>query len=185
MTPYRQVYKKASDPSQPTTINTESKMTELKWICISFSLTLLLSLAVESLKIDQKWSVGNHIGYEGGFCLPGLCIGGAGGSRVHYGRDHFNGGGGGRGIQYRGGSMDRSGFRETMYCKPLNCWGGSCDALHLHLDKGLYESLVSKNAAKHTSTVDYNIPETFKYNVNKNYDLKEVKEEAAMAPQSN
>ncbi|KFK41322.1 hypothetical protein AALP_AA2G115000 [Arabis alpina] len=160
-------------------------MTELKWICISFSLTLLLSLAVESLKIDQKWSVGNQFGSEGGFCLPGLCIRGAGGGRFHYGRDNYDGG---RGLQYQRGSVDRrSGFRETMYCRPLTCYGGSCDALHLQLDKGLYESLINKNAAKQPSTIDYNIPETFKYNVNKNYeDFKEVKEEeAAMAPQSN
>ncbi|VVA98758.1 unnamed protein product [Arabis nemorensis] len=157
-------------------------MTELKWICISFSLTLLLGLAVESLKIDQKWSVGNHFGYEGGFCLPGLCIRGAGGGRVNYGTDNYSGGRG----KYRGGSMDRSRFRETMYCKPLTCWGGSCEALHLHLDKGLYESLVSKNAAKQASTVDFSIPETMKYNVNTNYeDFKEMKEETAMAPQSN
>ncbi|ESQ28371.1 hypothetical protein EUTSA_v10019292mg [Eutrema salsugineum] len=149
-------------------------MTELKYICICFSLTLILTLGVGSL--DQKWSGGNQFGYEGGFCLPGLCIRGAGGSRVQYG-------GGGRGIQYNGGGgrgMDRIGFRETMYCKPLTCWSGSCDALHLHLDKGIYESLVSKEAAKQPSTVDF-IPETFKHNANTNYEVKE----AAMAPQSN
>lgn len=143
-------------------------MTELKWICISLSLTLLLSLSVGgALNIDQKWSGGNHFGYEGGFCLPGLCIGGSGGSRFHYGSDHYGGG-----------------YRQTMYCKPLTCYGGSCDALHLHLDKGLYESLVSKSAVKHPSTVGYNIPETLKHNVNRNYEFNDVKE-AAMAPQSN
>ena len=151
-------------------------MAELKWMCLSFSVSLLLSLAVGSHDMDsQKWSVGNHFGYDGGFCLPGLCIRGAGGSRVNFGR-------GGRGRIRYNGSRDRTGFRETMYCKPLTCWSGSCDALHLHLDKGLYESLVNKNAAKHPSTVDYNIPETFKHNnVNNNYDVQE----AAMTPQSN
>ncbi|CAA7053564.1 unnamed protein product [Microthlaspi erraticum] len=132
--------------------------------------------------MNQKWSGGNHFGYEGGFCLPGLCIGGYGGSRFRYG------GGGGGGYHHNGGggrSMDRIGYRETMYCKPVTCLSGACHALHLHLDKGLYESLVSKNAEKqHTSSVDY-IPETFKYNVNKNYGFKKVKEEAAMSPQSN
>ncbi|CAE5963483.1 unnamed protein product [Arabidopsis arenosa] len=153
-------------------------MTELKRICISFSLTLLL-LAVEgALNVNQKWSGGSHFGYEGGFCFPGLCIGGSGGSRVHYGRDRYGGGN-----QYRGGI----GYRETMYCKPLTCYGGSCDTLHLHLDKGLYESLVrNTKTAKQSSTVDYNIPETLKHNViiNRNYEFKMVKE-AAMAPQSN
>ncbi|XP_010511909.1 PREDICTED: uncharacterized protein LOC104787945 [Camelina sativa] len=143
-------------------------MTELKWICISFSLTLLLSLSVGgALNIDQKWSGGNHFGYQGGFCLPGLCIGGSGGSRVHFGRDNYGGG-----------------YRQALYCKPLTCYGGSCDALHLHLDKGLYESLVSKNAEKLPATVGFNIPGSFKQNVNRNYEFKEVKE-AAMAPQSN
>ncbi|AEE34853.1 hypothetical protein AtNW77_Chr1g0069861 [Arabidopsis thaliana] len=153
-------------------------MTELKWICISFSLTLLLSLAVEgAFNINQKWSGGSHFGYEGGFCFPGLCIGGSGGSRVHYGRDHYGGG-----SQYRGGI----GYRETMYCKPLTCYGGSCDALHLHLDKGLYESLIrNTKTAKQSSTVDFNMPETLKHNViNNNYEFKMAKE-AAMAPQSN
>ncbi|KAJ4909713.1 hypothetical protein Rs2_04334 [Raphanus sativus] len=148
-------------------------MTELKWICLCFSLTLLLSLAVGSHNtVSQKWSVGNHFGYDGGFCLPGLCIRGAGGSRVNFGR-------GGRGRMRYNGGRDRTGIRETMYCKPLTCWSGSCDALHLHLDKGLYKSLV---AAKQPSTVDYKIPETFKHNnVNDNYEVQE----AAMTPQSN
>ncbi|EOA34503.1 hypothetical protein CARUB_v10022044mg [Capsella rubella] len=140
-------------------------MTKLEEICITFSLTLLLCLSVGgALNTDQKWAGGNHFGYQGGFCFPGLCVGGTGGSRVNFG----TGGGG---------------YRQTMYCKPLTCYGGSCDALHLHLDKGLYESLVSNNAAKHPSTVGYNIPETFKDSVNRNYEFKEVKD-AAMAPQS-
>ncbi|KAL1218521.1 hypothetical protein V5N11_001685 [Cardamine amara subsp. amara] len=150
-------------------------MTELKRLCISFSLTLiLLSLAVEAaLNTDQKWSVGNHFGYEGGFCFPGLCIGGSGGSRFNFGREHY-----GDGTEYRGGN----GYRQTLYCKPLTCWGGSCDALHLQLDKGLYESLIRKNEVKHASSIEYNIPETLKHNdVNINYDFKKVNE-AAMAP---
>ncbi|CAH8327119.1 unnamed protein product [Eruca vesicaria subsp. sativa] len=154
-------------------------MTELKHICLCFSLTLLiLSLAVESLNtVSQKWSVGNHFGYDGGFCLPGLCIRAAGGSRVNFGR------GGRRGRVRYNGSRDRIGFRQTMYCKPVTCWSGTCHALHLHLDKGLYESLVHKNAAKQPlNVVDYNIPETFKHNnVNNNYKVQE----AAMTPQSN
>ncbi|CAN8238953.1 unnamed protein product [Cochlearia groenlandica] len=157
-------------------------MTKLERIFIYISLTLLLSVAVRSQNIDQqKWSVGNQFGYEGGFCLPGLCIRGSGGARGHYGTDYNDGG-----SRYYNGV--RNGYRETMYCKPLACWGGSCGAIHLHLDKGIYESLVSKKAAKHALNTtrkqrfsDYNVSRTFKDNVNINNDIKEV----AMAPQSN
>ncbi|XP_010551339.1 PREDICTED: uncharacterized protein LOC104821981 [Tarenaya hassleriana] len=209
-------------------------MAVLKLICVSFSLTQLLSLAVGSLNINEKWFSGNHFGYGGEFCLPGICIGGGGSTRVHLGSGdaHFGFGvhgnhlsghkdrayleGGDEGTFFGGNGNDDdhtklrgyasgcgwsgnhdsycsgglpgvgggASYRETMYCKPVACTSGSCRGLHIHLDKGLYKSLVSKRAgnfkeAEHSSPTHHK-PETLEQKENN------VKEAAMVkAPESN
>ncbi|KAG2253261.1 hypothetical protein Bca52824_083397 [Brassica carinata] len=85
-----------------------------------------------------------YVGYNGGLCLPGLCVRGSGGSTVTYG-------GGGGEIQYNGGV----GLIETMYCKPLSCWSGSCDVHHLHLMHLRQKALrISPKQHRRKTTID-------------------------------